>query len=357
MKIGDFCEVTSSKRIFAKEYCKSGIPFFRSQEVIQKAMGQRVNPTIFISPERYKSLEINEHKIPKRGDILISAIGANRGFPWCVDGDQNFYFKDGNVIWLRNFKPSVSSSYLTYFLGRKCFIEAVQSETQHSAQGAITIDYVKAINIDVPDMAVQRHIVDTIGSVDELIEKHSCLIDKINEETQFLFAKLSQGEAEEKLQKLIKFVKGKKSEISEESGQEYLTIDALTKGDNKEFSSYGVPCNEKDILMVMDGASSGKVFIGKRGYVGSTLAKIESSLPSALLYVFLSSVKDSITKNTSGSAIPHADKGFIGELQIPIITNKAGIQNLEKAIEYSARLETEISILKEEKKILLERYF
>jgi type I restriction enzyme, S subunit len=182
MKIGDFCEVTSSKRIFAKEYCKSGIPFFRSQEVIQKAMGQRVNPTIFISPERYKSLEINEHKIPKRGDILISAIGANRGFPWCVDGDQNFYFKDGNVIWLRNFKPSVSSSYLTYFLGRKCFIEAVQSETQHSAQGAITIDYVKAINIDVPDMAVQRHIVDTIGSLDreiELIHQKKELINAI----------------------------------------------------------------------------------------------------------------------------------------------------------------------------------
>ena len=30
-----------------------------------------------------------------------------------------------------------------------------------------------------------------------------------------------------------------------------------------------------DILMVMDGASSGKLFYGKKGLVGSTLAKID----------------------------------------------------------------------------------
>ncbi len=37
----------------------------------------------------------------------------------------------------------------------------------------------------------------------------------------------------------------------------------------------GIKANEYDILMVMDGASSGKLFYGKYGLVGSTLAKLD----------------------------------------------------------------------------------
>ena len=35
-KIGDLCSISSSKRIFAKEYQTSGIPFYRGKEVIEK---------------------------------------------------------------------------------------------------------------------------------------------------------------------------------------------------------------------------------------------------------------------------------------------------------------------------------
>ena len=31
-KIGDYCEVTSSKRIFYSEYSETGVPFYRSKE-------------------------------------------------------------------------------------------------------------------------------------------------------------------------------------------------------------------------------------------------------------------------------------------------------------------------------------
>ena len=36
--LGEVCDVGSSKRIYAKEYCETGIPFYRSKEVIQKSI-------------------------------------------------------------------------------------------------------------------------------------------------------------------------------------------------------------------------------------------------------------------------------------------------------------------------------
>ena len=37
-KIEEICEVLSAKRIFASDYVKNGIPFYRSKEIIQKSL-------------------------------------------------------------------------------------------------------------------------------------------------------------------------------------------------------------------------------------------------------------------------------------------------------------------------------
>ena len=37
-KLGEYCEITSSKRIFYSDYVSSGVPFYRSKEIIQKHM-------------------------------------------------------------------------------------------------------------------------------------------------------------------------------------------------------------------------------------------------------------------------------------------------------------------------------
>ena len=35
-RLGDICDVSSSKRIYSSEYCKSGVPFYRGKEIIEK---------------------------------------------------------------------------------------------------------------------------------------------------------------------------------------------------------------------------------------------------------------------------------------------------------------------------------
>ena len=39
VKLGNVCEITSSKRIFYSEYVDDGVPFYRSKEIIESDEG------------------------------------------------------------------------------------------------------------------------------------------------------------------------------------------------------------------------------------------------------------------------------------------------------------------------------
>ena len=51
---------------------------------------------MFITRQRYDEIK-KEYGVPKAGDLLISAVGTI-GVIWIVDGKNNFYFKDGNLL-------------------------------------------------------------------------------------------------------------------------------------------------------------------------------------------------------------------------------------------------------------------
>ena len=201
-------------------------------------------------------------------------------------------------------------------------------------------------------------IVGTIGSVDDLIEKNAQVSNKTMEHANLLFTAQSQKVGTQKLQGLISFVKGKKPELcSMQDGLLYLTIDSLTGNTDTIYSSSGIRCSSDDVLMVMDGASSGKVFIGFNGYVGSTLAKIVTDIPSSLVYLFLHNYQQNMMENTTGSAIPHADKGYIGELEIPMIKDQKVISELSNDLKIIQNLRKSNLKLAKIKKTLLEKYF
>ena len=56
-KLGDICDITSSRRIFLNEYVKEGVPFYRSKEIIEKAKGNNISTELFITNERYDEIK------------------------------------------------------------------------------------------------------------------------------------------------------------------------------------------------------------------------------------------------------------------------------------------------------------
>ena len=114
--LGCLAQVGSSKRIFEKEYVSEGIPFYRTKEIVELSNGNKISTELFITPKRYNEIR-NEYGVPQAGDLLISAVGTI-GVIWIVDGKNDFYFKDGNLLRVAN-----SDNFMPVYL--KCLLETL----------------------------------------------------------------------------------------------------------------------------------------------------------------------------------------------------------------------------------------
>ena len=173
-KLGELCTITSSKRIFANQYVDEGIPFYRSKEIIEKSNGESISETLFISNELFETIK-EKFGVPKKGDFLISAVGVNLGIPYVVD-DETFYFKDGNLIWLKDFLDELDSSYLYYWFKTRYGKETIRIKSIGSAQPALTIDMMKKFKINIPTIEIQKDIVKILKNYDDLIKCNSTRI-------------------------------------------------------------------------------------------------------------------------------------------------------------------------------------
>jgi type I restriction enzyme S subunit len=155
--IDAICEITSSKRIFESEYKTEGVPFYRGKEITQKKAGEVISDIIYISVERYNELIKNFGK-PSKGDILMTAVGTI-GSTYMVD-DEEFYFKDGNVVWFKNFKKDNWNYFLYDFMQTEQFTNLIDEITIGSTQSAITIKTFGQQKILFPEKSIlERYIV------------------------------------------------------------------------------------------------------------------------------------------------------------------------------------------------------
>lgn len=164
--LGELGTITSSKRIFKSEYVKSGVPFYRTKEIKELANGNEITTELFISETRYNEIK-SRFGVPAEGDILLTAIGTI-GETWVVEGDNDFYFKDGNVLWLKNF-TSINSHFLKYVL--LSFVESLNKMSHGSAYSALPIQRLNAHRIFLPSPAEQEQIVETLNALREEIQR------------------------------------------------------------------------------------------------------------------------------------------------------------------------------------------
>ena len=88
VKLGELCEITSSKRCHASERSKEGIPFYCSKEIIQLDNGEEVRDSDYIPIELYESIK-QKYDVPKPGDLLLTTRGTN-GIPYIYKDNSSF---------------------------------------------------------------------------------------------------------------------------------------------------------------------------------------------------------------------------------------------------------------------------
>ncbi|MBX9867859.1 MAG: restriction endonuclease subunit S [Burkholderiales bacterium] len=189
-EISTLCEITSSKRIFENEYQKKGIPFYRGKEITQKKAGEVISNLIFISPERYNQLVKNYGK-PNNGDILMTAVGTIGSTYMVVD--EQFYFKDGNVIWFKNFKQEKSNYYVYDFMQTEQFKNLLDEITIGSTQSAITIKTFGQQKIIFPVVSVLDRYVKISMKLNNYLFKKKQQQVALNQLKNLLLSKLAQA--------------------------------------------------------------------------------------------------------------------------------------------------------------------
>ena len=184
-KLGNHCEITSSKRIFFSEYVENGIPFYRSKEIIEKSQGREISEPLFISQQKFNDIR-NKYGIPLAGDMLLTSVGTI-GIPYIVKPNDEFYFKDGNLTWFRNFDAMLSSQFLRYWIGSSEGYSILNNSTIGSSQKALTISALCEIECPLPPIGVQEHIVAILSAYDDLIEANQRQIKLLEEAAQRLY--------------------------------------------------------------------------------------------------------------------------------------------------------------------------
>ncbi|MCR9493241.1 restriction endonuclease subunit S [Vibrio alginolyticus] len=190
--LGNILDISSSKRIKREEYVNEGVPFYRSKEIILKSKHLSFTPEIFISRERFDKLS-EKFGSPQQGDILISAVGTI-GAIYRVS-DEEFYFKDGNLLWIRNIdKSRLSSEFLECYLRSYLCQEMLTNLSAGSSQNALTIVKLSKLPLIIPTKDEQKMIVSIISSINEKIYLLKAQRSETQQLKKGLMQKLLTGE-------------------------------------------------------------------------------------------------------------------------------------------------------------------
>lgn len=143
-----------------------------------------------------------------------------------------------------------------------------------------------------------------------------------------------------KLGDAVKIAKGKKyQEVPiDEHLHRYINIEDLHGGNTFKYTNEkGVLSEANDVLIAWDGANAGKVGIGLKGAIGSTIAKLRltnNDLSSLYLFWYLESKSALIRSQRTGATIPHVNGAALKDFQIPLpplSTQKRIAEILDKA--------------------------
>ena len=205
---------------------KSGIPYLTAKNITKN--GISYSNIDFISEETYEKYfkeKSNALTKPQKNDILYSIIGSIGGV-YCVK-DEKIGISSSVAI-IRANSELIFPQYLAYFLKSKFFEAQVQAIKGGVAQGFMSIEKLKNVNILYPkNLDYQAKIVSILSAYDDLIENNQKQIKLLEEAAQRLYKEwfvdlhfpgykttpiidgVPEGWEKKKLVKVFDYVRGK----------------------------------------------------------------------------------------------------------------------------------------------------
>ena len=187
--LSELCSLASSKRVFAEDYVSDGVPFYRGKEITQKRNGEPISDPLFISHNHFASLKAN-YGIPVCGDILITAVGTI-GNSYFVQDDE-FYFKDGNIIWLKDFIEPSLNYYIYDYMQTPIFKRQLEGICIGSTQTALTIVALSNLKVKKPRTAELALYCIKSKALRSAIQTNNGEIERLTQVAQAMLGSLSR---------------------------------------------------------------------------------------------------------------------------------------------------------------------
>lgn len=186
--IEDFFDVGSSKRVLQEDWTTQGVPFYRTRELVSLSKNEPFGSEIFISEALF--CEISEkYGLPTEGDFLVSGVGT-LGISYQVRAQDRFYFKDGNVLWLK-LRGGIVSTFFKYCFEADEIQNQILAQASISTVGTYTIQNAKVTKFSCPtNIEEQQEIADCLSSLDDLITAQSQTIGALRTHKKGLMQQL-----------------------------------------------------------------------------------------------------------------------------------------------------------------------
>lgn len=183
--IGEHCIVTSSKRFHLSDRANCGVPFYCSKEIIQKVKSEEIDSCDYISEEFYEAVA-QKYGVPQENDLLVTTRGTI-GVPYLYKKSDRFYFADGNLTWMKDFRNTLLPKFLYYWFLSHEGQGKIASIAKGTAQKAVPIAGIKTLELLLPSIETQHRIADTLSAYDDLIENNRKQIKLLEEAAQRLY--------------------------------------------------------------------------------------------------------------------------------------------------------------------------
>lgn len=198
-KLGKLSAIRSASRVHREQWTDTGVPFFRSSDVVAAYKGSDNNKA-FISYDLFEELSEKSGK-PKKDDLLVTG-GGSIGIPYLIPNDEPLYFKDADLLWFKN-KKALDGYFLYEFLITSKFRRYLASITHTGTISHYTIEQAKSTPITLPELAEQQKIASFLSKVDEKITLLTEKKAKLTEYKKGVMQQLFDGAFQEQDGKLV----------------------------------------------------------------------------------------------------------------------------------------------------------
>ena len=122
--------------------------------------GEEITDCDYISEELYLNIA-EKFGVPQENDLLVTTRGTI-GVPYLYRRNDRFYFADGNLTWIKDFKETLLPQFLYYWFRTHEGQKKIDAIAKGTAQKAVPIAGIKTLEISLPPVDVQRQIADIL---------------------------------------------------------------------------------------------------------------------------------------------------------------------------------------------------